>query len=176
MHPVLLVPGINNSGPDHWQSIWQRTQPHVARVVQRDWDNPVCAEWVEAIESAVAVAGGRAIIAAHSLGCLAVAHWAAQFERAAHGLLLVAVPDPEGAPFPSQAHGFAPVPSSLGSQRVTVVGSANDPYSSADFTRRIVAAWDADYVELGAMGHINAESGLGAWDGGWEIVRRWRQE
>ncbi len=36
MRPVLLVPGIGNSGPAHWQSLWEAKHPAVARVMQRD--------------------------------------------------------------------------------------------------------------------------------------------
>ena len=43
---ALIVPGIGNSGPQHWQTrgsdnilTWQRVQ-------QRDADRPVCDEWL----------------------------------------------------------------------------------------------------------------------------------
>ena len=46
---VLLVPGIGNSGPTHWQSYWEAAHASYARVHQRDWDHPVCADWVAAL-------------------------------------------------------------------------------------------------------------------------------
>ena len=49
---VLLVPGIGNSGAEHWQSRWEAQNESYVRVRQRDWDNPVCAEWQQALELA----------------------------------------------------------------------------------------------------------------------------
>jgi hypothetical protein len=53
MRPVLIVPGIGNSGPAHWQSLWQAKYPEVTRVMQRDWDHPVREEWVKVLDEAV---------------------------------------------------------------------------------------------------------------------------
>jgi uncharacterized protein len=174
MRPVLLVPGIYNSGPTHWQSIWQHRHRNVARVMQRDWDHPVCDEWVQALDQAIEHAGEPPIVVAHSLGCLAVAHWASRSDRAIHSMLLVAVPDPDGPAFPAEAIGFAPVPRTLGGRRVTLVSSTDDPYASPSHTARYVADWQAEHVCLGAAGHINGDSNLGEWTQGWAIVNAWR--
>jgi uncharacterized protein len=176
MRPVLLVPGIGNSGPTHWQSLWQEIHRGVARVVQRDWDHPVSNEWVEVLDQAVAKAAVPPILVAHSLGCLAVAHWAARSERPCFAALLVAVPDPGGPAFPNAAVGFAAVPPALRNYRVTVVSSSDDPYSTSLYTEEQVAAWRAEHVRLGNRGHINSNSGLGDWPEGWAIVNGWRNE
>jgi uncharacterized protein len=34
--PVLILPGLDNSGPEHWQTHWQKQNPHFVRVEQRD--------------------------------------------------------------------------------------------------------------------------------------------
>ena len=94
MRPVLLVPGIGNSGHGHWQSFWQAKHSDVGRVIQRDWDHPVCNEWVAALDKAVVRAAAPPILVAHSLGCLTVAHWAARADRSCYAVLLAAVPDP----------------------------------------------------------------------------------
>jgi len=176
MRPVLLVPGISNSGPDHWQSLWEARHPGVHRVQQRDWDHPVCAEWLTALDDAIRRIDEAPLLVAHSLGCLLVAHWAAQSDRPIHGMLLVAVPDPQGGSFPSEATGFLPVPTTLRARRATVVSSADDPYSSPEFVSRCIDRWNAAHVRLGAKGHINAGSGLGDWPQGWAIVEAWRNE
>jgi len=75
-HPVFVVPGIGNSGPLHWQSVWQAAHPDWRRLVVEDWDQVVCDDWVSAIERQVAESGEDTVIVAHSLGCLAVVHWA----------------------------------------------------------------------------------------------------
>ena len=176
MRPVLLVPGISNSGPDHWQTLWETNHADMVRVQQRDWERPVCAEWLGALDQAISRCSDAPIIVAHSLGCLLVAHWAAQSDRAVFGMLLVAVPDPHGSNFPQPATGFTPVPTTLRGRRATVVSSTDDPYSSPAFVARCVAQWNADCIALGAKGHINASSGLGDWPEGWSIVEVWRNE
>ena len=176
MRPVLLIPGIGNSGPDHWQSLWQAKKSDVVRVMQRDWDHPRCEDWVEALDEAIGRATVPPILVAHSLGCLAVAHWAARSDRRCFAALLVAVPDPSGAAFPSAATGFAPLPRSLRKCRVTIVSSSNDAYSTTSYTEERVAFWGAEHICLGLRGHINAVSGLGDWPDGWAIVQRWRDE
>jgi uncharacterized protein len=176
MRPVLLVPGIGNSGPEHWQSLWQAKHHDVVRVMQQDWDHPVCAEWAETLDRAVAGADAPPILVAHSLGCLTVAHWAAVSDRACYAILLVAVPDPSGPAFPKMAVGFAAVPPALRKFRATVVSSDDDPYATRGYTEKQVTAWGANHVRLGQRGHINAASGLADWEGGWSIVERWRHE
>lgn len=176
MRPVLLVPGIGNSGPDHWQSLWQTEHSDVSRVIQRDWNQPVREEWVETLDHAVRQAAASPILVAHSLGCLTVAHWAARSDRPCFAVLLVAVPDPSGPAFPKEAIGFAKVPLALREYRVTVVSSDDDSYATTTFTEGQVAAWGTEHIRLNRRGHINAASGLGDWVEGWAIVNRWRHE
>jgi predicted alpha/beta hydrolase family esterase len=170
-HPlVLLQPGIYNSGPQHWQSHWEREHRNVMRVEQRNWTHPVCGEWVRRLDQCIEACVVPPVLVAHSLGCLAAARWCASSDRPLRGLVLVAVPDPAGPGFPADASGFGEVPPHLGGRPVTLVSSSDDPYSSAAFTRAAVKAWSARHVSLGAAGHINAESGLGAWRQGWDLV------
>lgn len=173
MPPVLLIPGIHNSGPRHWQSIWQTQHAGVQRVEQSDWDHPECERWEQALDDAVSCAQEPPILVAHSLGCLVAVHWVARRSRPVHALLLVAVPDPEGPNFPAAATGFAPLPATLPPlRRVVLVSSTDDPYSTPGFAAQCAAAWNADHKVLGAAGHINADSGLGEWGEGWELVKR----
>jgi predicted alpha/beta hydrolase family esterase len=37
---ILIVPGVNGSGPDHWQTRWERKLSTARRVEQADWDSP----------------------------------------------------------------------------------------------------------------------------------------
>jgi predicted alpha/beta hydrolase family esterase len=105
---ILTVPGIDNSGPDHWQTLWEQTLPDCHRVDLGLWSDPHRNTWVNklalAIQRAHESAGRPVVLVAHSLGCLAVAWWA-EYERLANGLhapdlpvigaLLVAPPDVE---------------------------------------------------------------------------------
>jgi predicted alpha/beta hydrolase family esterase len=167
---VLVVPGIGNSGPTHWQSLWEANKPNFKRVQQRDWDNPVCGEWVAVLDAAIVEAGADTVVVAHSLGCLAVAAWAARTRRALSGALLVAVPNPNGPQFPSEAKGFAtsliaPLPF-----RSIVVASSNDPYGTVEFASECASAWGSRFVEAGELGHINAASGIGSWPAGLTLM------
>lgn len=171
MKKVLICPGIYNSGTQHWQTLWEENYPNLHRVPQHDWDHPVCAEWVESLEHAVREAGSEVVLVAHSLGCLMVAHWAAQTHLAIKGALLVATPDPDGANFPSDAKGFAPLPTKPFNFNSIMVYSTNDPYSTPAYTQRMAEHWGyKTLVNLGDRGHINAESGLGDWPEGFELL------
>jgi predicted alpha/beta hydrolase family esterase len=68
---ILIVPGLNGSGPGHWQTLWEEKYG-CGRVEQRDWENPDIAEWVGTLNAAITAGAGRTIIVAHSLGCLGI--------------------------------------------------------------------------------------------------------
>lgn len=171
-YPVFVVPGIGNSGPAHWQSRWQAAHPDWRRMEIPDWDDVECGEWVEAIERQIGALGEGTVIVAHSLGCLAVAHWAARHAPKIRGALLVAVPDPTAAAFPaSSARGFTPLPDERLPFPSVIVASTDDPYGSADYARARAKAWGSEFVDAGARGHLNGESGLGDWDQGMRLLR-----
>lgn len=169
---ILIVPGIGNSGEQHWQSRWQQRHANVTRIAPDSWDAPECEDWVAAIERAVTASGPRTLIVAHSLGCLAVAHWAARQagDAAVAGALLAAVPDPYGPAFPAEARGFAPLPAARLPFPGIVVASDDDPYGSVAHAERHAAAWGCSLHRIGARGHINAASGLGDWPEGWRLL------
>jgi predicted alpha/beta hydrolase family esterase len=170
-HSVFVVPGIGNSGPSHWQSQWQATHPDWRRLVLEDWDNAVCDDWVTAIEQQLPVKREQTVLIAHSLGCLAVAHWAARHAASIRGALLVAVPDPAAPAFPRAcATGFGPLPSSRLPFPTIIVSSSNDPYGSVDYARARAAAWGGEWIDAGARGHLNADSKLGYWPEGLQLL------
>ncbi|MGY3904642.1 RBBP9/YdeN family alpha/beta hydrolase [Aeromonas lusitana] len=169
---VLILPGIGNSGPDHWQSHWEQANRGYSRVEQRDWDSPVCSDWVASLEASVKHHGEETILVAHSLACLLVAHWAAHTELTIKGALLVAVPDPQGPVFPAQAMGFAPLPMASLPFKSILIASADDPYGDIAHSTLCAASWGSTLVNIGEAGHINGASGLGAWSAG----HQWLQE
>src|SRR5215469_7090084 len=100
MHTFIL-PGLYDSGPQHWQSRWEAETKNVHHVIQDNWVTPRCADWVSKLDQALAVHGPNAVLVAHSAGCALVAHWAAgRRQRRVHGALLVAPSDPEAPSFP----------------------------------------------------------------------------
>lgn len=173
---VLLMPGINNSGPTHWQSLWKAANPSFRTVEVADWDHPVRADWIDAIDRTVCAAGTDVIIVAHSLGCLPVVERAMRAGKdTVRGLMLVSVPDPLGPNFPAAASGFTPPPLQRLPSRSVVVSSEDDPYGAPDYARRCAEAWGSRFINAGMLGHINASSGLGEWTQGWEILQSLRE-
>jgi len=167
---VLIIPGIGNSGPLHWQTLWELSDNSISRLSVGDWDHPVCSSWVAAIDAEVISAKQPLVVAAHSLGCLAFVHWAAQCQRKIRGALLVAAPDPSGPNFPSEAVGFSkPARLRLPCKSI-VVSSQDDPYASPDYAKSCADAWGSAFVDVGRAGHINAASNLAHWPMGLKLL------
>jgi uncharacterized protein len=169
---VLILPGIGNSDSEHWQSLWEKANPSFARVQQRDWDHPVCSEWLDVLEKSVARADANVVLVAHSLACALVAHWAARTNLGIKGALLVASPNPDGPNFPKEAVGFSPLPLKPLRFPSIVVASTNDPYGSVEFAKSAASAWGSRFVSIGPAGHINSKSGLGEWNEGFSLLQQ----
>jgi predicted alpha/beta hydrolase family esterase len=99
-----------------------------------------------------------------------VAHWAQTAGIQIVGALLVAVPDPDGPAFPAQASGFSPLPLTAFTFPSRVVASTDDPYASLPFSQATAAAWGSRFVNVGALGHINADSGISDWTHGKSLL------
>ncbi len=169
---VLILPGYGDSDKKHWQSLWEASNPSFKRVNQTNWKQPVCGDWVENLEKYVKQAGSEVKIVAHSLGCLLLAQWAAQTDLKIAGALLVAVPDPSGKNFPTQASGFSPIADTMFDFPSIVVASSNDPYSGLEFSKNCAKNWGSTLIELGNFGHINSSSGLGNWSEGLKLLAK----
>jgi len=170
---VLLVPGLGNSGPEHWQSLWEARDGYL-RVQQRDWEHPACSEWIGSLDRAVRAAAADVLIAAHSLGTLLVTQWLARTKIRIGGALLVAVPDPGAPGFPPQARGFAPIARVRLDSPSLVVASTDDPYGDLPFVQQCAESWGSRLINIGAAGHINAASGLGEWTEGHRLLESLR--
>ncbi|RFS26418.1 alpha/beta hydrolase [Chitinophaga silvatica] len=174
---VLTLPGLNGSGPTHWQSVWENTLPGILRIEQSNWDTPVRSEWVATVEQVVAASGPDVVIAAHSLGCITMAHWAAQTKLKIRAALLVAPADAERPGFPPEATGFSPIPLMRLPFKSIVVASNNDPYCKLERAMYFAENWGSRFVNVGAKGHINSQSGLGDWQEGQhlleELIHNW---
>lgn len=173
---VLLLPGLYDSGPDHWQSLWQAqtTSLPVERVVQHEWAAPRCADWVARLTHVMQEHAHDVVLVAHSSACAMVAHWAREAPIAlimrVRGALLVAPSDPLAPAYPSGPTGFAPVPLSALPFPSTVVASRNDEYVTFAQAEQYATAWGSTLWDLGDAGHINADAGYGAWPDGWRAV------
>ena len=166
--PVLILPGLFNSGPDHWQTIWESQHPDYRRVQQRDWTTPRCADWIAALDAALSAAGGPFVLAAHSLACATVAHWARSYSSngRVQAAFLVAPTDVEAPTFPTGSTGFQPMPIERLPFRSVVVSSVDDPYVTLHRAEAFASAWGSQFIHLGRAGHVNSDSGHGAWPEG----------
>ena len=63
----VMLPGIYNSGPTHWQTLWESDRSFV-RFEPPDWDEPVRAEWIAVLEAAVALTPEPPVLVAHRPG------------------------------------------------------------------------------------------------------------
>jgi uncharacterized protein len=170
MTRVLILPGLYNSGPEHWQSLWEREGPWFSRVEQQDWEKPVRQEWVAVLEDAVAATGPDVVLVGHSTGCPLVAFWGAATSLTVRGALLVAPSDVEAPSYPIGPTGWRPMPLRRLPFPTIVVASSDDRYCSLDRAQAFAEAWGSRFVNIGAAGHINAESGLGCWPAGRDLL------
>jgi len=170
----LTVPGVTNSSPQHWQSLWEKEFPErFRRIEQKEWDAPICADWIEKIETNVQEANpAMVVLVAHSLGCTAIAHWARKFGTRIKGALLVAPSDCEAASYNFDTKGFAPIPLEKLPFKSLVVASTNDEYVSMERAEQFADAWGSKFVNVGAKGHINFGAGFGEWNEGLEILKQ----
>ena len=170
---LLLLPGLYNSGPQHWQSLWESSLPNVVRVQQDNWDQPELDLWMARLTEYLDACKEDVILVAHSLGCALAVHWISSYKSSAlhvkqlariKGALLVAPPDVGQTTFPASS--FSPMPELPLSLPVKVIASDNDPWCDIVLSRHWAHCWEAEFHSVGALGHINGESGLGSWEQG----------
>ena len=165
-HRVLVVPGLHGSGPGHWQSRWERLYPGFERVHQDHWDQPDLPRWSQRLGQVLAQSSQPVVLVAHSFGCLTAVHRAAALAQDISpivGALLVAPADPDKFDVSAAVRYRLPFPA-------VVVGSRDDPWMSAPRARKWADQWGARFVDAGALGHINADSGLGDWVEGQQLL------
>lgn len=166
---VLVVPGLHGSGPEHWQSRWQRLYPAFERVEQTDWSRPDLPRWSQRLGEVLAQSERPVVIVAHSFGCLTTVHRVAALQARSGtaspiaAALLVAPADPGKFEVSEEVSHRLPFPA-------LVVGSENDPWMSAPRARQWAKTWGTSFYNAGALGHINAESGLDDWLAGQELL------
>lgn len=185
----LLLAGLGNSSPGHWQREWDRLLPRTVWLQHDSWDEPEEEAWLADLDRFLADGDEPVVAVTHSLGCTLLALW---MQRAlddqsqdglAHALalrriraaLVVAPPDTMRDDFPPEVHGFALAQAPTFPFPTTVVASHDDPYSSfaraGDFAEQV----GAPLVDVGEKGHINSTSGLGEWPEGQQVFRELRE-
>lgn len=168
---ILILPGLGNSGPGHWQRRWGERFPHAGFVEQDDWDNPRLGDWIARLHQDIMLATRPVVLVAHSLGVLAVVHTAQRLkDTKVRGALLVSPPDLDDpqviAGVPASLATFRNVPNDPLPFPSMVIVSTNDAYVSMERAAHMASAWGSALETAGASGHINVASGHGPWPEG----------
>jgi len=159
----LVVPGIGDAGPAHWQNHWRSVLPKAHTLMPRQRDSLDVVAWAKTIAHAASAMNGPLIVA-HSFGCMATL-LAAELGAKIAGALLVAPADARQLGVDARpARRRLPFPSVL-------VASTNDPWLKLVTAGELASVWGSRFVPLRDAGHINAESGFGPWPEGLQLLR-----
>jgi uncharacterized protein len=170
MTEFIIVPGFGGSDSSHWQSQWEKNDLSMKRFQPSSWDNPELSDWIDALELAVSQTSTPPVLIAHSLGCLLVASWRHVSARPVLGAFLVAVPDPATPGFAEMTPSFCDVPTAPLRFPSLIISSTDDPFDTQNYARTKAEQWGSDHHSIGNAGHINGQSGLGAWAVGRELL------
>jgi len=164
MGPILVVPGLNGSGPDHWQS-WMEQLLGADRVEQADWTQPDIDLWAAQVSEAIEKQSAPVWLIAHSFGCLASVVAASRLPERVAGALFVAPACPEKFGITAR------IPIAPLTFPAVLAASRNDPWMK--YLSAVVWAdrSGARLIDLGAAGHVNVDSGHGAWPEGLALFR-----
>jgi hypothetical protein len=175
---ILMVPGLRDHVPEHWQTLLEAKLPNARCVPRLTSDKLSCAAWVAELDRSLAEIKGPVILVAHSAGVMITLHWAQHHHRAIKGALLVSPPDfeaplPEGYPTQDvlRRNGWLPTPRAPLAFPSIVAASTNDPLARFDRVADLANAWGSTLVDVGAVGHLNPASGFGEWPRAEEFVR-----
>jgi hypothetical protein len=163
-YDFVLVPGRFNSGPGHWQSLWEADLPFWQRVSQRTWTDPDVHRLRGSLRRLLAQCTRPALLVGHSLGALASCCLALEVPAAVGGLMLVAPAEPE------RFHAEDEVPRCPLGVPSVLVASQNDPFMTYARAEHWAAVWGSALLDLGEAGHINVESGFGPWAYGKDVL------
>lgn len=174
---VLILPGWRNSDAEHWQSRWQAAHGY-QRVEQHSWVHPLRGDWIARLEEVLlsldVEQDGPAVMVAHSLGCVHVAAWAAHSKNThrVKAALLAAPPDADRADVRELIPGWSPMPLERLPFASVLLASRDDPHCTPERAKAFAAAWGSEFVDIGARGHLNSDSGLGDWPEAYEHLER----
>ncbi|WP_304169804.1 alpha/beta hydrolase [Lonsdalea britannica] len=157
---MVLVPGLRDSGDEHWQSYWHQRFPFWRRVSQKEWFPADLDRWALAIRRELAECEQPALLIGHSFGALASCYVVQEAMEGIAGVMLVA---------PAEPMRFE-IEERIRAERLNVPALAfathNDPLMTYERAKHWSEAWGCELVDVGEGGHINAESGFGTWEYG----------
>lgn len=174
---LLIVPGLNDSGPEHWQTWLQDEVEGTSRVTDINWEKPVIQDWAVGIRKAIDAIAGPVCLVAHSYGCLGSLVAAAECPERIASALLVAPANPERfTPWgfrneEKDSDLSALIPSGCLAFPSVVVASDSDSWMDLPTAMRWSDRWGSVLMILQNAGHVNVEAGFGPWPDGLNLVR-----
>jgi uncharacterized protein len=167
---ILIVPGLRDHVPGHWQTILEQKWPGSISVPRMERDKLSCAAWIAQLDLSLGKIQGPVVLVAHSAGVMITVHWAQRHHRPIMGALLAAPPDfesplPDGYPTQDvlRENGWLPTPRARLPFPSIVAASTNDPLGRFDRVAALADAWGSRLVDVGAVGHLNPAAGYGEW-------------
>ena len=169
---ILTVPGLNGSGPLHWQTKWE-TKYGFVRVEQNDWAAPIFALWEKTLLNYVnhCPHDNGIVLIAHSLGCHLVLKSLPRIKSPVKGIFLVAPPDLRSPVLKMDLADFDKSSAPNPDMRGYLVYSENDHYASAAYSDTLAREYGLQCFNAGRLGHINSDSHLGDWDEGYTLFQ-----
>lgn len=171
--PVVIVPGWEGSGPDHWQTWLTGELAGAGRDVRLaqlpDLDHPQLPAWLGGLRSALAdlPADGFDVVT-HSLGAVLWLHHCADTGSSPRParVALVAPPSPDTKI--EQIASFFPPPLDIDSVRrgadgTVLVAADDDQYIPEGVTAAYGLPLKIATTVVPGGGHLNSESGYGPW-------------
>jgi len=175
MNPhLLIIPGLGDSGQNHWQSFWLQKFSNSSKVIQDNWDEPILEQWLNRLDNAIQLINKPTVLVAHSLAVSLVMHWVNQNSTTnIIGAMFVAPADVDSpAHTPDFLRHFAPIPIHKLPFPSIVIGSENDTYMTIERAEELAIKWGSDFVNIGQKGHINSDSNLEYWEEGQIILQQ----
>jgi predicted alpha/beta hydrolase family esterase len=165
---LLIIPGLGDSGENHWQSFWLKKFINSTKVIQDNWEEPQLEQWLHNLDKAIQKLEEPTILVAHSLAVSLVMHWLSQnYNPNIIGAMFVAPADVDSPEHtPDFLRNFAPFPTSKLPFPSVVIGSENDTYMSIERGKELAENWGSNFVNIGKKGHINSDSNLQYWEDG----------
>lgn len=177
---VVIVPGLRDEVPEHWQTLLARHLPRSRTVPPLEHDKLSCAARVAALQAVLEQVDGPMVLVAHSAGVMITVHWAAQHGHAFPVLgALLATPADLETPMPPgyptleaiREHGWLPVPRARLPFRSIVGVSRNDPLGEASRIEGLARDWGSELADLGRVGHLNPAAGYGEWPRALDLIQ-----
>jgi predicted alpha/beta hydrolase family esterase len=178
---TLIVPGLHNSGSDHWQTWFETEIPNTVRVIQEDWESPIIKIWAKRVEDHIRLSEAPVFIVAHSFGVIASIMGAASVADNVSGALFVAPADPsrfkpDGERINQDSSElntglFNYIPKEPLGYPSILAASTNDYCMPFKRTAWWAKTWGSRLVSLGNAGHVNAASGFGQWPEGLALYK-----